>query len=335
MEPDSAMPRDYYEILGVPESATPEEIRKAFRRMAKKHHPDVNPGDKGSEARFKEVNEANEVLGNKKKREEYDAVRRGAFAGGRWGGEEARGGGRAPGGFGSASFDFEDLLGQFLRNEGGGSSHPGRGEDIRVEVSVDFLDMVRGGVREIRYRRPRTCPECGGTGRAGRRGCPVCFGHGVTETEERVKVKIPAGARDGATIRVPSKGEERASRGGSSDLIVELRMLSHPYFRREGNDILLDVPIRFSEAVKGAKIQVPTVDGPVMVTVPAGSSSGRKLRLKGRGVPTPGTVERGDQFVILQFCSSPFIRRLPPEEFLKLVDRLSQYEDPDLRRQWN
>ncbi len=326
--------KNYYEILGVPESATAEEIRKAFRRMAKKHHPDVNPGDRGAEARFKEINEANEVLGDRKKREEYDAIRRGAFTGGPWSGGEFRGGGRPTGGFGfgAGSFDFEDILGQFLRDEGGGfSHHQGRGEDIRVEVSVDFLDMVRGAVREIRYRRPRTCPECGGTGRSGRRGCPACFGRGVTESEERVKIKIPAGARDGATIRVPSKGEERASRGGASDLIVVLRMLSHPYFRREGNDILLDVPIRYSEAVKGAKIQVPTVDGPVTVTVPAGSSSGRKLRLKGRGVPTPGTVERGDQFVILHVA----VPRCDSEEFLKLVDRLAQYEDADLRRQWN
>jgi len=324
--------KNYYEILGVPEGAKPEEIRKAFRRMAKKHHPDVNQGDKAAEARFKEVNEANEVLSDKKKREEYDAVRRGAFTGGPWR-EEAFRGGRRPsgGGFRTGSFDFEDILGQFLRNDDVGSSQPGRGEDIRVEVSVDFLDMVRGGVREVRYRRPRTCAECGGTGRAGRRGCPVCFGHGVTETEERVKIKIPAGARDGATIRVPSKGEERASRGGSSDLIVELRMLSHPYFRRDGNDILLDVPIRFSEAVKGAKIQVPTVDGPVMVTVPPGSSSGRKLRLKGKGVPAPGTVERGDQFVILHVS----VPKDPSEEFLKLVDRMAQYEDPELRGQWN
>ncbi len=327
--------KNYYEILGVPEGATAEEIRKAFRRMAKKHHPDVNAGDKSAEARFKEVNEANEVLSDKKKREEYDALRKGAFTGGPfdggWGGEAFRGGGRPTGGFRSGTFDFEDILGQFLRNEGTGFTPPDRGEDVRVEVSVDFLDMVRGGVREVRYRRPKTCPECGGTGRAGRRGCPVCFGHGVTETEERVKIKIPAGARDGATIRVPSKGEERASRGGASDLIVVLHMLSHPYFRREGNDILLDVPIRYSEAVKGAKIQVPTVDGPVMVTVPPGSSSGRKLRLKGKGVPTPGTVERGDQFVVLHVA----VPKSPSEEFLKLVDRLAQYEESDLRGHWD
>jgi DnaJ-class molecular chaperone len=325
--------KKYYEILGVPESASTEEIRKAFRRMAKKHHPDVNPGDKASEARFKEANEAHEVLSDRKKREEYDALRRGAFTGGPWGEDPFRGAGRTSGGFrtGTGGIDFSDILGNLFRGEEAGFSQPGRGGDIRVEVSVDFLDMVRGGVREVRYRRPRTCPECGGTGRTGRRGCPACFGHGVTETEERVKIKIPAGARDGATIRVPSKGEERAARGSAADLVVELRMLSHPYFRREGNDILLDVPIRYSEAVKGAKIRVPTVDGPVMVSVPPGSSSGRKLRLKGKGVPTPGTVERGDQLVTLLVA----VPNSPPEEFRELVDRLAQYEDPDLRKAWN
>ncbi|MEW6719223.1 MAG: J domain-containing protein [Thermodesulfobacteriota bacterium] len=317
--------KNYYEILGVPESASTDEIRKAFRRMAKKHHPDVNRGDKSAEARFKEINEAHEVLSDKKKRGEYDAIRKGAFTGGPFagdpfGGGGFRAGGRPTGGFGAGSFDFGDILGQFFRDEEAGASRSGMGEDVRVEVSVDFLDMIRGGVREIRYRKPKSCSGCGGTGRSGRRGCPVCFGHGVTESEERVKIKIPAGARDGAKIRV-----------SSSDLVVELKMLPHSYFRREGNDIYLDVPLRFSEAVKGAKIEVPTVDGPVMVTVPPGSSSGRKLRLKGKGAPVPGTTERGDQFVVLNVA----VPKSASEELLKLVDRMAQYEDPDLRKGWN
>jgi DnaJ-class molecular chaperone len=153
----------------------------------------------------------------------------------------------------------------------------------------------------------------------------------VTESEERVKIRIPAGARDGATIRVPSKGEERAAPGESGDLQVELRMLAHPYFRREGNDILLEAPILFSEAVKGAKIEVPTIDGPVTVTVPPGSSSGRKLRLKGRGVPTPGTAERGDLYVVLQVV----VPSERPEEFLRLVDRIAGFEEKDPRGHWN
>jgi len=328
--------KNYYEILGVPESASQDEIRKAFRRLAKKHHPDVNPGDKASESRFKEANEAHEVLSDRKKREEYDALRRGAFSGGGFPGGGYAGGpfrnaGRAAGGFRAESFDFGDLLGQFLREEAAGTSRHARGGDLHIEAPVEFLDMVHGVVREIRYRRPRVCSECRGTGRSGRRGCPVCFGRGTTEQEEQVKIRIPAGARDGATIRVPAKGEERAASGSSGDLVVELRMRPHPYFRREGNDILLDLPIRFSEAVKGAKIRVPTVDGPVTVSVPPGSSSGRKLRLKGRGVAVPGTSERGDQFVVLSIA----VPAHPSAEFLKAVDRLAELEDPDLRGQWN
>jgi molecular chaperone DnaJ len=321
--------KDYYRILGVPEGASTDEIRKAFRRLAKKYHPDVNPGDKAAEARFKEANEAHEVLSDRKKREEYDAIRRGGFAGGFQGAGPFGGGGFPPGGGQAESFDFSEILGDMLR--GGRFQHPGRGSDIRLELPVDFLDMVRGAVREIRYLRPRVCAQCAGTGRAGRRGCPVCYGRGLTEAEERVKIRIPAGARDGATIRVPSKGEERAAPGESGDLLVELRMLAHPYFRREGNDILLDAPIRFSEAVKGAKIEVPTVDGPVKVSVPPGSSSGRKLRLKGRGVPTPGTAERGDQYIVLQVVVPPE----RPAEFLRLVDRLAEYEEADPRSHWN
>jgi DnaJ-class molecular chaperone len=322
--------KNYYETLGVPEGASEEEIRKAFRRLAKKHHPDVNPGDKSAEARFKEINEANEVLGDRKKREEYDAIRRGAFTGGFRGGPFGPGTGGFEG-FRGGSFDLGDLFGNLFEGGEAGFPYAGRGSDLRLEIAVEFLDMVRGAVREVSYRRPRVCSQCRGTGRSGRKGCPACYGRGVTEVEERVKLKIPAGARDGATIRVPSKGEERAAPGASGDLVVQLRMLSHPYFRREGNDILIDVPIRFSEAVKGAKIEVPTVDGPVTVTVPPGSPSGRKLRLKGKGVPTPGTVERGDQFVILQVT----VPKGRSEDFLRLVDRIAEYEEPNPRGHWN
>jgi DnaJ-class molecular chaperone len=328
--------KDYYAILGVPESAKEEEIKKAFRRLAKKHHPDFNPGDKAAEARFKEINEANEVLSDRKKREEYDAVRSGAFSGGfRRGGPFG-----GPGGFGfepggrvyhTETVDFDEIFGDLLRGGRGGFAPAGRGRDIHVEVPVEFLDMAHGTVRDIRYTRPRPCASCGGTGRSGRKGCPQCFGSGVVQQEERIKVKIPAGAQDGSKIRVAGKGEETAGPGGSGDLVIALRMIPHPYFRREGNDILLDVPIHYSEAVKGAKIPVPTIDGNVMMSIPPGSSSGRKLRLRGKGVPAPGTTSRGDQYVILH-VAVPGVRT---EEFLKLVERIAAFEDPNLRVGWN
>jgi len=328
--------KNYYEILGVPESAKGEEIKKAFRRLAKKCHPDVNPGDKAAEARFKEINEAHEVLSDRGKRDEYDAVRKGAFSGrgergpfGWPGGSGFEPGGRA---YQTETVDFDEVFGDFLRGGGTRFSQGGiQGRDMHMELTVEFLDLANGTVREIHYRRPRTCAPCGGTGRSGRKGCASCFGAGVSESEERVKVKIPAGAQDGSKIRVAGKGEEKPHPGGNGDLVITLRMIPHPFFRREGSDILIDAPIHYSEAVKGAKISIPTIDGPVMVSIPPGSGGGRKLRLKGKGVLVPGTTSRGDQYVVLQ-VSVPGSRS---EKFLDLVVGLAEYEDPNLRSGWN
>lgn len=329
--------KNYYAVLGVPENAGEDEIRKAFRRLAKKHHPDVNPGDKNAENRFKEANEAHEVLSDRKKREEYDALRSGMFAGGfrSGGGPFGRGGrpgfGRAedPGVFfGSGGVSFEDVLGDFLR-KGGAGGRTAPGGDVEIELYVDFLDMARGAEREVRYLRPRACPSCGGTGRSGRKACAACRGSGSQEVQEQVKVKVPAGAQDGSRIRVAGRGEETS--GGSGDLVITMRMIPHRYFRREGSDIFLDLPIHYSEAVRGAKIQVPTIDGPVTLTVPAGSSSGRKLRLKGKGVPAPGRSGRGDQYVVLHVA----VPQEASTELLKLVERLAEFEAPNLRSGWN
>ncbi|HJX14228.1 MAG TPA: DnaJ domain-containing protein, partial [Candidatus Deferrimicrobiaceae bacterium] len=186
--------KNYYELLGVSENATFDEIRKAFRRLAKKCHPDVNPGDKAAEGRFKEINEAHEVLGDEKKRAEYDAIRKGVFTGGFGGGGPYRWPGGSdfdPGAFGRGEpFDLGDMFGDLLRG-GGFSQTAGRGTDLAMELPVDFLDMAKGSVRDLEYRRPRACPACRGSGRSGRRGCPQCGGAGMTEEGERIKVKIP------------------------------------------------------------------------------------------------------------------------------------------------
>jgi molecular chaperone DnaJ len=329
--------KDYYKLLGVDEKASEDEIRKAYRRLAKKFHPDYNPGDKAAEAKFKEVNEANEVLSDGKKRAEYDALRHGAFTGGGFEGGFQGGPFGFPGGGGgysrSETVGFEDLLGDLL-NRGGGNRGFGRSnipaDDLEMELAIDFLDMARGAVREIVFSRPKPCEACGGTGRSGRKGCPKCYGAGYSPSEERIKVKIPAGAQDGSTIRVAGKGGEAEGRR-NGDLLLRLRMRPHPYFRRDGNDISLDVPIRVSEAIKGARIEVPTIDGPVTVTIPPGSSSGRKLRLKGKGVPTPGGGDRGDQYLVLQVV----VPQGGAEELGRLADRLAPFEDPDIRGGWN
>ncbi len=321
--------KDYYAALGVPVGATDEEIRKAFRKAARKFHPDVNPGDRAAEAKFKEINEAHEVLRDPKRRAEYDAIRQGAGAG--FGGRGMGGAGTEGPFYREEIFDLGDLLGGLFGGGGAGFGQgAARGEDLTVEASVDFLDMARGAVREISFRRPMACGSCGGTGRSGRRPCPSCGGSGVTGADETLKVRIPAGARDGASIRIPGRGAETAP-GRSGDLVVRLRMLPHPVFRRSGNDILVDLPVHFSEAVRGAKVKVPTIDGPVTMTIPRGASSGTKLRLRGKGVPVPGRPGRGDQYVTLQVA----VPKTRSEEFLRLVERLSEFEDPNLRGSWN
>lgn len=327
--------KNYYETLGLSEGASADEIRKAFRKLARKYHPDVNPGDKGAEAKFKEINEAHEVLRDPKKRQEYDAIRSGVFAGGggsgpfRWtGGPGIDFGSGGPWG---QSVDLEDLFGDLLRGGGAGQRF-GRGSDLTLELTVDFLEMAKGAVRDLRYRRPRSCASCGGSGRSGRTRCAACAGRGQVESEERIKVKIPAGAKDGARIRVAGKGEGPGGSGPSGDLLILLRVLPHPHFRREGRDVLIDLPIHYSEAVQGARIPVPTIDGPVTVAIPPGSSTGRKLRLKGKGLPDPGKgAARGDQYVILQVA----VPGVQSKEFLDLVEKIRGFEDPNLRAGWN
>jgi DnaJ-class molecular chaperone len=336
--------KNYYQTLGVPEGASAEEIRKAFRKLAKKYHPDVNPGDAAAEGRFKEVNEANEVLSDPKKRGEYDALRRGGDAFGPSGpGGSPRGGEGFPGGFGfpgggrrGAPSDLSDLLGGMFGGgfsfDAGGGGFPSRGSDLETELSIDFLEAAKGAVREISYARPRRCGECGGRGRQGRKACPRCYGSGTVPVSERMKVKIPAGAEDGSAVRVPGKGGEGAEGEPSGDLLLRLRVAPHPWFRREGRDIYLDVPLRFSEAVRGGRIQVPTVDGPVTVTIPPGSSGGKRVRLKGRGIASPGRgQERGDQYLVLHVV----VPKERSPELDRLVEKLAALEDPDPRRDWN
>ena len=319
--------KNYYELLGVPESASEEEVRKAFRRLAKKYHPDVNPGDKAAEAKFKEINEAHEVLSDPAKRKEYDALRAGAYAGGPFGWRSAEGFGPGRTVFGGETIDLGDLFGDLLRGgRAGAGPEVFRARDIEVEARVPFLDMARGALREITYRRSRLCASCRGTGRANRRICSACAGEGSVEAVEAVRVRIPAGAEEGSSIRVAGRGDE--SPGGNGDLVVRLRTIPHPFFRRSGGDILLDLPVRYSEAVRGAKVRVPTIDGPVTVTVPPGSSSGRRLRLKGKGVALPGKAGRGDQYAILQIV----VPATRSEAFLDLVGKLAALEDEDVRR---
>ena len=269
------MARDPYEVLGVPRSAGADDIRKAFRKLAKKHHPDANPGDKASEERFKQVSAAFDLLGDVDKRRKFDAGE--IDADGR---EVFRGfpGGQGPG-FGAGGFEsaeFSDILGEMFGRRGGrgsarGEAGPGfsaRGSDVRARLEVDLEEAILGGKKRISFQDGRT-----------------------------LDVTIPAGAGDGQTLRLRGHGE--AGRGGKGDALIELVIRPHPVFRKEGEQLMMDLPVSIPDAVLGGRVQAPTPDGPVSISVPKGANSGQSLRLKGKGL-ADGRGGRGDLIARIQ-----------------------------------
>jgi len=308
--------RDYYEVLGVSRGASEGDIKKAYRRLAKQYHPDQNKGDKNAEARFKEVQEAYDVLSEKDKRERYDQFghagldpRYGAAPGGGWTTTEGRpvdihdfaeffqGGGGEPGG---ASI-FEQLFG----GRGGGVRYRHASEedevptsrDIVHEITLTFDQAVHGTTLEVEL-----------TGAAGKR--------------QQISVRIPPGVRDGQTIRVRGKGQAGRRGRAAGDLLVVCHVQAHAYFRRVDDDIYLDAPVTITEASLGAKVDIPTLDGTRTVTVPPGTSSGVKLRLAGLGVANPKTGQRGNQYAVIKI--------VPPAELTpqkhKLLEELAGLE---------
>jgi DnaJ-class molecular chaperone len=259
--------------LGVSRTASADDIRKAFRRLAKRHHPDVNPGNKASEEKFKRASSAFDLLGDAEKRRRFDAgeidadgreVMRG-FSGNPFGQGAAGPGG--PGGFRSAEFDNVDLneiLGEMFGRGGarGGGGFPSRGSDVRARMEINLEDAIRGGKTRIGFSDGRT-----------------------------IDVTIPKGAVDGQVLRL--RGQGAPGRSGPGDALIELALRPHPIFRREGDALVFDLPVSVPDAVLGGKIEAPTPDGPVTLSVPKGSNSGATLRLKGKGLPT-GKGARGD-----------------------------------------
>ncbi len=305
------MADDFYSVLGVPRNADADAIKKAYRKLARDLHPDKNPGNKEAEARFKAVNRAYETLSDPKKRalydefgeeslrEGFDAERARAYRA--WQSQAGNGfrtsaghvnledlfGGVGP--FG----DFGDLFGRARRRG------PMKGQDVEQELTIDFDAAVRGTTLQL--RRP-------GSG-------------------ETVTVRIPPGADEGSRVRIPGQGAPSLTGGPNGDLILLIHVRPHPLFKREGDDLHIEVPIRLSEAVKGAKVKVPTFDGPVSVKVPPGTNSGTTLRVRGKGVARKGRTP-GDLYV-------RFLVHVPKgdaPELLRAVDELSRYEDPNLRQ---
>ena len=291
--------RDYYDVLGVARGASDSDIKKAYRRLARKLHPDVNPGDKTSQKRFQEVQEAYDVLKDAEKRRAYDRFGHAASAPGFDPGATSSGGfgGGAGGPFSNVSFestDFADLFGNIF---GGGArfrTEPEKGEPAYGTIEVDFREAVLGGTASLSLRREKTCPACGGTGQVGKNVCPTCRGAGRVPETERVRIRIPEGTADGGTIRIPGKGGAGLRGGEAGDLFVTVRVRPHSYFERVGDDIHGIVPITVKEAYVGAEIDVPTIHGTVRAKIPPGTQGRQKFRLRGKGAKSPKTGETGD-----------------------------------------
>ncbi len=316
--------RDYYEVLGVPKSASEEELKTAYRRLAMKHHPDRNPGDKTSEEAFKEAKQAYDVLSDANKRRVYDQHGHAAF-------EQGRGGNGGQGGYADMGDIFGDMFGDIF---GGGRqrSGPRRGSDLRYVMELDLEEAVAGvekqidvptmghcgacegtgaedrkvetcgtcrGAGQVRIQRgifqmQQPCPTCGGSGKIIPKPCRACHGTGRVRQEKTLSVKIPAGVDTGDRIRLQDEGEVGQPGAPNGDLYVDVQVRPHPVFERDGDDLYCEIPIRFSQAALGASIAVPTLDGEVEIKVPAETQTGKLFRLRGKGVRSVRSRQTGD-----------------------------------------
>ena len=327
------MARDFYDVLGVEKKAPADEIKKAYRKLARENHPDANPDDPKAEERFKEIQEAYSTLSDAEKRKQYDA-------GGMFGGFDPRGFGGAgagPGGLGDLGDIFSSI---FSRGRGGAGPEQMRGRDLETEVRLSFEQAMEGTQVSVTVPKqstcatcggngaapgtaPRTCPRCGGRGvdaqsqgffsisqpcpECGGRGqviveaCPECGGSGLTPQRKRYRVNIPAGVHDGTRIRLAGKGEDGPRGGPPGDLYVTTRVAPSPVFKRRADGNLeVRVPITIAEAVEGATVEVPTLRGSKRIRVPAGTQHGTVQRLRGEGPPKPGGRTRGDIYYRLE-----------------------------------
>jgi molecular chaperone DnaJ len=322
---------DYYKVLGVSRGAKPDDIKKAYRRLARKHHPDVNPGDKTAEEKFKQVSEAFEVLSDPKKREMYDRF---GYYSDQMPGGAAGGPGFDFSGFGAAGFkDIFSELFSGIRGQAQSRMQPQRGTDVECPLAISFEDAVHGATKRLEVEHNDSCSACSATGekrtdkvtcsscqgsgqttsrltggltsckRCGGSGkigapCADCRGRGVIPVRESIQVRVPAGVDTGSRVRVPGKGNAGVLGGPGGDLYIITNVSEHPYFKRQGDNIHCTVPITVPEAALGAKIEVPTIDGKALLKVPPGTQSGQKFRLRERGVTSlRGNGMRGDQYV--------------------------------------
>lgn len=335
--------RDYYEILGVQKNAGKDEIKKAYRKLAMKYHPDRNPGPDG-EAKFKEASEAAEVLLNEDKRRRYDQFGHAGVDG--QSGFGGAGGFGAGGDFGDLGDIFGDLFGDMFgggRGRRGGGRRARRGDDLQMVVDVTFEEAAFGCEKEVSIVRniikegttAQTCDMCQGHGEVRRQqgfftisqACPKCAGTG--EIAQRVKkkstlsVKIPAGIDTGQRLKLSGEGDVGGQGGMNGDLYVQIRIQEHEFFERDGFDVFCRVPITFSQAALGAEVEVPTLNGKVSMSIPAGCQSHKKMRLKGKGIQRLGGYGFGDQ-IITVVVETP--TKLTAEQ-KELFERMAELED--------
>ena len=329
--------RDYYEVLGVDKNADEATIKKAYRTLAKKYHPDMNPGDKEAEAKFKEVNEAYDVLSDPDKKAKYDQYGHAAF-------DPSAGGGAGFGGFGDfGGFDINDIFSSFFGGASGGSTRrngPVRGDDITVRLTISFEESVFGCKKEVSYNKiqkcadcsgtgaakgssPKTCSACGGsgqvrvqqrtpfgimqtqktcdachgTGKIIENKCPNCRGTGFVRVPKKLEVNIPAGIDDGQQLSLRYQGSDGMNGGNAGDLNIIISVRPHSVFERDGDDLYCEVPITYAEATLGAEIEIPTLEGSMKYTIPEGTQTGTVFTLSNKGVTRVNSKVRGNLYI--------------------------------------
>ena len=310
--------RDYYDVLGVAKTATEDEIKSAYRKLARKYHPDVNPGDKSAEEKFKEINEAYEVLSDADKRKKYDTL------GPNWkAGQDFR----PPPNWEGANVeygDFGDLFGSGSlfggrRGPRRGAGFAMRGQDVEAEIPLTLEEAHRGVKRTITLQVTETCPDCKGSGLKDGKTCPTCHGAGAIRRPKSLEVTIPSGVREGSVIRLTGQGEPGSNGAPAGDLFLRVRLQPHRLFNTVGeNDVQIELPVAPWEAALGAKIPVPTLDGPVEMKIPAGAQGGQRLRLRGQGLNRRGGG-RGDEYVKIRIVNPPKLAPKEKELFEKLA----------------
>jgi DnaJ-class molecular chaperone len=294
--------KDYYQILGVNRSASEKDIKQAYRRLARKHHPDVNPGDKSAEARFKEINAAYEVLSNPEKRKKYDQFGEQWEHADQFAQADREGRVRWDFGGGGTTYEYgglHDVFSNLFGSSGVRSRmarEQRRGQDMESPLEVTLEEAYRGSTRMIQLQTEEHCTACGGTGAVGNRVCTMCRGTGVRISPRRLEVKIPAGVRDGSRIRIAGEGGPDRGNGSKGDLYLVVRILPHKLFERKGDDLYTEVPVRLATAMLGGEVTVPSLDGNLSLKIPPETQNSRIFRLAGKGMPGLGDSGRGNMF---------------------------------------